>query len=576
MKRHLPLILLYILVCTATLAQTPGLGWVLQNKTGTSTSSNSGNGIHADANGTVYACGAYGGTIDLDPGTPVISSSAGTYSSDAYIQKISVSGSLLWAKVLKAGGSYTSNNASRIATDASGNVYIAGIFTNTVNLAPAPASRSATSLGSFDVYVTKLDPNGNFIWAYTFGNTERDDVVDMVVDAEGGVYLTGPVNGTIDFDPSAEEHSITGGSNDIYALKISSDGNFDWLFSVVNAGNGYTHSISLDNANHVIIGGRFDGTVDFDPSPTQTATKTGSSAGFILVLDKNTNAFAWVYVINGDYDVRVRGVTADSTGYIYASGIYDRKTDFNSSAGISYLEPVSPYPDIFILKLNPDGIFCWAKSIGGTGIEEYVNIVYDSYDQSINLAGEQRNVIDCDPGPAVVNTTLYGSGDIFLAKLDTSGVYKWCTSLGGTSNETLYDHSVYQSKIYATGYFQGTVDFDPSPTTTNNLSVFGGNNNAYIVNVYDNVVTSISTDESFNAMSAYPNPSPGKVNIQTKEEMNNASIKLFNFCGEIVFQEEHLNGTLFSIDLLSLKTGLYILELHQLNTVTKIKLVKAQ
>jgi len=577
MKKQLQFILLSFFTGTTVLAQTPVLGGVLQNKSGSIYSGNQGNGICLDASGTVYVAGSYSGNVDLDPGTGTISSTTADYASDGYIQKINASGTLIWAKVLKSVGMYTNTSCSRIGTDANGNVYIAGIFTNTTNLAPAPASHPATSNGYADVFVSKLDPNGNFLWTYTFGNAQNDIVEDMVVDAAGSVYLTGPVNGTIDFDPSAAEHSITG-SNDIYALKISSSGNFEWLLSVVDAGDGYIYGISLDNANHVLISGNFNGTVDFDPSPTQTytLTRSGGATGFILVLDKNTTAFSWVYTTNEEDRINVLGVTADSTGNIYATGTFDTKTDFDNSTGVSYLEPENSYADIFILKVNPTGHFCWAKSIGGEINEEYANIVFDPYDQSINIAGTQRYSMDCDPGPAVANTLFYGSGDIYMVKLDTAGVYKWSTSIGGSSNETVYDHTVYQSKIYATGYFEGTVDFDPSPTVTNNLSVNGGNGNTYIVNVINGVVTEISESASSAAMSAYPNPNQGRVTIQTTEEMNNASLKLITLAGEVVMQQEQLNGTLFTVDLMTQKNGIYILELHQHNTVSKIKLVKVQ
>ncbi|MGB1120241.1 MAG: T9SS type A sorting domain-containing protein, partial [Chitinophagales bacterium] len=135
------------------------------------------------------------------------------------IQKLDPSGNYLWAKSF--GG--TSNDVGRsITVDASGNVYTTGSFIGTVDFDPGAGTNNLTAQGNDDVFIQKLDPSGNFLWAKSFGGTSWDYGYSIALDASGNVYTTGNFQLTVDFDPGAGTNNLTPqGGYDVFIQKMS-------------------------------------------------------------------------------------------------------------------------------------------------------------------------------------------------------------------------------------------------------------------------------------------------------------------------------------------------------------------
>src|SRR5688572_16785342 len=78
-----------------------------------------------------------------------------------------------------------------ITEDTSGNIYLAGVFSGTVDLDPGPGTSALSSNGSGDVFVSKFDKFGVFKWAKSFGGSHLDEAYSIKSDAAGNVVLTG-------------------------------------------------------------------------------------------------------------------------------------------------------------------------------------------------------------------------------------------------------------------------------------------------------------------------------------------------------------------------------------------------
>ena len=87
-----------------------------------------------------------------------------------------------------------------IVTDDAGNVYVTGTFLETVDFDPSTDDYFLTSNGNYDVFVHKMDANGNFIWAKSFGGASVDRAYSIDVDALGNVYITGEFEADVDFN----------------------------------------------------------------------------------------------------------------------------------------------------------------------------------------------------------------------------------------------------------------------------------------------------------------------------------------------------------------------------------------
>ena len=125
---------------------------------------------------------------------------------------------LEWAK--NFGGSST-EGATSVKTDATGNVYVAGYFNSpSVDFDPGPGSVNLSSMGSDDTFISKFDANGNLLWARALGGTSPDYITDIEIDNSGNVYATGYFGTTVDFDPGVGTFSLTSaGSYDAFVLK---------------------------------------------------------------------------------------------------------------------------------------------------------------------------------------------------------------------------------------------------------------------------------------------------------------------------------------------------------------------
>ena len=133
-----------------------------------------------------------------------------------------------WARNMGGGGVEYGN---AIATDAAGNVYVAGYFTGTGDFNPGTGTLNMTAAGAEDIFVTKLSPSGQLIWARQMGGTESDQCFGVAVDAMGNVYTTGYFKGTADFDPGTASFTLSAFSSmgpDVFVSKLDSSGNFKW------------------------------------------------------------------------------------------------------------------------------------------------------------------------------------------------------------------------------------------------------------------------------------------------------------------------------------------------------------
>jgi hypothetical protein len=161
--------------------------------------------------------------------------------------------------------------------------------------------------------------------------------------------------------------------------------------------------------------------------------------------------------------------TVDSSGNFYFAGCFVGTSDFNASASTAYLTESTggSNTDIYIEKLSSSGTFVWVKQVVGNGGGCAYGLGADA-SGNVYLFGNDSGNTDLDPGTGTAIVTSAGMEDIFILKLDSSGNYVWGKSTGGTSTERPNAIAVDPSgNVYATGYFTGTTDLDPSASAAN-------------------------------------------------------------------------------------------------------------
>ncbi len=306
-----------------------------------------------------------------------------------------------------------------------------------------------------------------FEWARTFGGSSYDEGRSITVDALGNVYTTGSFQGTVDFDPGAGTANLTSvGLRDIFVQKLDATGNFLWARSF--GGNSFDEgqSIAVDFSGNVYTTGYFQVTVDFDPSTgTFNLISEGSHDVFVQKLDSSGN-FIWAKSLGSVVDDVGYSITLDASGNVYTTGYFYGFVDFDPGAGTANLTSAGLF-DIFVQKLDASGNFLWARSIGSTANDVGLSIKVDA-SGNVYTTGYFNGAVDFDPDSGTANLTSVGSDDVFIQKLDSSGSFLWARSFGASSNDL--GHSIKidaLGNVYTTGFFLGTVDFDPGVGTAN-------------------------------------------------------------------------------------------------------------
>lgn len=370
-----------------------------------------GQSITVDGSGNVYITGGFVATGDFDPGPGVFNMTARTTTeSDIYFLKLDVNGDFVWAKEINGGTWF--DNSYEIKLDAAGNVFVIGRFYfqggPSFDFDPGPGTFLLTATHE-DIFILKLDNDGNFVWARDIGAPTGSDEhrgYSIDIDNAGNVYATGYFEGTVDFDFGAGTTNLTAtGDWDVFFMKVDNNGNFAWARKLTNS------------------------------APT--------------------------YYTDGQYGSKIE---VDAAGNIYTSGRFNGTTDFDLGAGTFNLTSNGDF-DAYLLKMTTDGDFVWAKSWGGTQYDEGFSLSTTSAGVSY-VIGSFRTTVDFDPGVGNYNLTSAGADDVFISKFDENGNLIWARSMGGTSADLGYGVATNSADdVIVTGTFLGTADFDPSPGT---------------------------------------------------------------------------------------------------------------
>jgi len=543
-----------ILLCTVFFVNAQTFDWVKQVG---GTDNDEANAITTDATGNIYVTGKFGSTADFDPGPGIANlTSQGIF--DVFIAKLNSSGDLIWVKQL---GGIGSLGSSDIVVDDAGNVYTTGAFEGTADFDPGAGTANLTSNGADDVYISKLDASGNFVWAKSFGGSSYDSGSEIALDTTGNVFVGGAFFGLVDVDPGVAVNNLSSnGSHDIFILKLNSSGDYLSSFNIGSGTSDYLSGLVIDSSNNVYITGDYSFTVDFNPNgaPVQL-TSEGSSDAFICKYDAD-EVLVWAKSIGGNDQEYPTGIALNSMGHVLVTGLFFDTCDVNPGAGVAELVPTPGFGNSFVLSLNSNGSYNWAINIGGTHYTEASDIGVDS-DDNIYVYGIYRGTINLN-----TSYTTNGARDIFVLKLNSSGISVSSYTMGSTLDDySTALHIDYSNNIYTTGRFQSTVDFEPGTGVTNLTSA--GIHDVFIHKMGAPGTFSVEQENNDFKTVVYPNPSSNLVNIQTDALFE--SVTIYNITGSMVQFE---NKNVFSIQ--NLSSGIYALQVKTNLGIQNIRLIK--
>ncbi len=445
-----------------------------------------GGGNYTEANASVvdndqnfYVGGRITRDTDLNPGSGTDVHTASGSSISSFISKFAPDGSYVWGKTFSG----ESSSVQAISYDSSGDIYVAGFYSGTVDFNPGAGVDNHTSAGGTggDAFVAKLNSDGSFAWARTFGNTESTSVLGMVVGSDDTIYLGGICGGIVDFDPGAsvDSHTCRGifssGGRASYLSKFNSDGSYEWArtFGGVSNSDGIAvNALDIDGQDNVYMGGYMFGSVNFDPN-LDPAFASYTDGSFVSKFSPD-GVLERVSTFGGT----VKDIAVDRDGNVYTAGSFIGTADFDPGVGVD--ERTSrdgSHSDAFVTKLSSAGDYLWALAFAGEGaVSDSVQTLAIDVDGGLYAGGRLNTRTDFDSGPGVGVLEPVNGQSSYVVKYSQDGDFSWAKALTGADYLMAISPGT-DGSLYLSGWFNGSTDLDPGTsvdefTTLNTYDAF--------------------------------------------------------------------------------------------------------
>ena len=367
--------------------------------------------------------------------------------------------------------------------DEEGNVYLYGTFRGTVDFDPENSGGTLTSSAAgYDFYLAKYNRDHNLVYArQIILNTPADRLSypeDLVVE-NGNVFISASFIGEVTLEDETRTSTLQANgdpSRDVLLAKYNQDGSLSFVHALGGSGTDYGYQLAITDQNKVILSGRFEESMDFDPRPNQEETlqASGNSSDIYLARFKTNGQLEAAARFGGTNFEAARRLEVDSEGNIILLGEYRSSTvlDPTSDRGTFNHEGTRNY---FLAKYDENFAFQFALPILLPDGDEAADIggrafLHIGPSDNIYITGRFVNRL------IFPNQTLNitGQDDIFLAKFQPDGTPVFINRYGGNAYEESRGLTVDESEdIYLIGNFRDVLNLDNN-ATENNLSSAGG------------------------------------------------------------------------------------------------------
>jgi hypothetical protein len=378
--------------------------------------------VATDQNGNSYYTGYYDGVLIFGNDTLVSNGNR-----DIFVAKKNSMGEWIWAN--SAGGSNSDYSRDIIVTE-DNDIYIVGYVYNQVKFGNIILNCQNNS----ELFVAKLDSNGNWLWASiaTQGGFDR---ANSIVYKNGYCYITGNFEETVNFGTIT---LTSNGSRDIFVAKIDKDGNWIWAVKGGSSSSDDSYSIALNN-NNIVIGGYFSDNASFGSINLSSA---GGRDALVAALDTNGN---WLFAKRAGSNIsdEISSLCVSTNGNIYVAGYYSKSFSIDT-----FNLTNTTNRDLWFAKLSSNGNWIWVKTANGSGNDNVYKIF--AKNNKIYVSGGFETELYF----GTINLTGSSIRRSFYAILDENGNYQYANSLNGNSTNDCYSICIdNNNRIYLTGQF---------------------------------------------------------------------------------------------------------------------------
>ena len=364
-------------------------------------------------------------------------------------------------------GSPGYDNLEQHSVDPEGNIVSVGYFEESVLI----ADQLVYSQEASDIFIYKSNSAGELIWVKTLNGPSYTGDVGVSTDKYGNIYVAGGFIEQLILDSNTILTSND--RNNSFLCKFDKNGNLIWVKGILGetalSESRVLGVVSVNDEGQVVVAANIYGQVKLDNVIVSTEGANGGN----LVIAKYTQDGNLEWHLQPSGNAEAGDLKIDNNGFVYLTGFYTGTL----KVGLSTLTSSIPDPsDIFLLKIKPQGVPEWAKSINKTGVDMLNNsgkaIDTDPVSGEIYLTGQFKGVINVD-GIILegVNTSEDpGNSDIFLAKISSDGTAIWAQRLGSSGHDFALDLKLVQNDSIV---IAGAWNFNPFTRTVNKNGELG-------------------------------------------------------------------------------------------------------
>jgi hypothetical protein len=320
-----------------------------------------------------------------------------------------------WAELF---GNLQGSQAQGVAVDAMGNSYVVGYFSGLLQL----PEQVLTAVGDSDAFVLKLDPGGKPIWGRSFGAPGASiGALAVAVDASGAVAFGGAATAPISFDTKSTGPGI-------YVTKLDADGNVLWAegltTSYKNPSYDEIYSVAMTSKGDVVVGGHFTSDIDFgDGVVLGSPAPIKFSYGFVAKLrgsdgsGKQSDGGWGKPLCSGASGCTVSKVAVVGMDDVLVAGSFDSHMTFAPTVSLQAKGTL----DIFLAKLTTAGGPVWTQQIGGSGVLVTFRTMVASADGGATVVGDFSGTVQLT---LTVDATSGSDSDI-IVRYGADKAYLW-------------------------------------------------------------------------------------------------------------------------------------------------------
>jgi hypothetical protein len=452
---------------------------------------------------------------------------------DIWVINTDSSGNIIWEKCF--GGS-NHDTPQKLINKGNDEYYIFGSTSST------DGDVQSYHSGSSDLWVVKINGQGDLLWEKCYGSPMPDGPRDMILTPDGGFAMLARIRA------SGGDVSNYYGSNDNWIAKCDSLGNIEWEITLGNDGLDNGISMMINSAGNIMMIGAAQwhgGLVECYPDGVWADV-------WILELDMQGNILAQYCYGGSHYDLGYMIIELED-GYAFIASTHSDDGDVSGLHGPPG-GPPDGWGDIWVVRLNEQMEIIWQKCIGGYDVD-HPNYITQTEDGGFVVIGTTRS----NDGDVSGNPSWPGTyGAIWVVKLDAQGNIEWQKVYGGWGSENLENpHTILKKSDY-NYVLAATTNFSPSHDVQ--CGTFSANRNAWIFEIaLDDTVNVIEQFAGAGEMLVYPNPATTQAWLQLPENMPlaQAQIELYSPTGRLL-RKAQPTSQFHKIEVAHLPKGLYL------------------